>query len=177
MKNAKHLGLWANGETHARFSALARDRDMSVACLLGELVDEALDEAGEVSVAAVETREPRRGYLTIRLRPGDLKVITQRAAIRRMKAATYVAALVRAHLVVDPPLPSKEFAALERLTAELSAVGRNLNQVTRAINSGLPVPAGTAALIGRSIELVETVREATKVYLRAASASWDAPLG
>jgi len=141
------------------------------------LVEGALDERPDITSISAAAREARPDRIAIRLRPGDAKALTQRTAGRRMKPSTYVAALVRAHLLEDPPLPSKEFAALERLTAELSAVGRNLNQVTRAINSGLPIPAGTAALIGRSIELVEAVREATKVYLRAASASWEAPLG
>jgi hypothetical protein len=150
---------------------------MSVAGLLGELVDDAIDLDDEAPLRRAGYRETRRERLSIRLQTGDIALVGQRARGRRMKPATYVAALVRAHLVVDPPLPSKELAILERATAELSAVGRNLNQVTRAINRGLPVPAGTAALIGRSIELVEAVREATKQYLRAASASWEAPLG
>ena len=162
---------------HVRVTALAESQGISVSSLLGELVEGALDERPEISAARTATRETRPDRIAIRLRPGDAKALTKRTAGRRMKPSTYVAALVRAHLVEDPPLPSKEFAALERLTSELSAVGRNLNQVTRAINSGLPVPAGTAALVGRSIELVEAVREATKAYLRVAAASWEAPLG
>lgn len=162
---------------HVRVTALAESQGVSVSSLLGELVEGALDERPDRSPVSAATRETRPDRIAIRLRPGDAQALTKRTAGRRMKPSTYVAALVRAHLVEDPPLPSREFAALERLTAELSAVRRNLNQVTRAINSGLPVPPGTAALIGRSIELVEAVREATKVYLRAASASWAAPLG
>ena len=150
---------------------------MAVACLLGEMVEAALAGKPDAAARKAVARETRPDRIAIRLRPGDVKALTRRISGRRMKPSTYVAALVRAHLVVDPPLPSKEFAALERLTAELSAVGRNLNRVTRAITGGLPVPAGTAALLGRSIELVEAVREATKAYLRVASASWEAPLG
>lgn len=162
---------------HVRVTALAESQGISVSSLLGELVERALDERPDIRPVSAAPHQTRPDRIAIRLRPGDAKALTQRTAGRRMKPSTYVAALVRAHLVVDPPLPLKEVAALERLTAELSAVGRNLNQVTRAINSGLPVPAGTAALVGRSIELVEAVREATKAYLRAASASWEAPLG
>lgn len=177
MKNAKHLGLWANTHTHARFSALARGRDVSVACLLGELVDDALDAAGEAQVASLESREPRRGYLTVRLRPGDLRLIGLHAAARRMKPSSYIAALVRAHLVEDPPVPSAELAALERATAELSAVGRNLNQVTRVINAGARVPSDTAAMARELSALVEAVRAEIKNYIRVAVASWEAPLG
>ena len=94
-----------------------------------------------------------------------------------MKPSTYIAALVRSHLIEDPPLPPAELAVLERATAEVSAIGRNLNQIARAINSGAAVPPGTASVIGRSIEAVEAVREAAKAYVRKAVASWEAPLG
>jgi len=94
-----------------------------------------------------------------------------------MKPSTYIAALVRSHLVADPPLPSAELAVLERATAEVSAIGRNLNQIARAINSGAPVPPSMASVIAQSIEAVEAVREAAKGYVRVAVASWEAPLG
>jgi len=149
---------------------------MSVAGLLSELVDDAIDLEADLPPAA-PPRDARRHRLSIRLQPGDIEIVNRRAGDRRLKPATYIAALVRAHLLADPPLPSSELAVLERATAELSAVGRNLNQITRAINSGAAVPAGTAALIGRSMALVETVRAATKDYVRAAVASWEAPIG
>jgi hypothetical protein len=177
VKDLKQLATWVPPPMHVRVTALAEREGISVSSLLGELVEEALDKRPDASPANASTRETRPDRIAIRLRPGDAGALVRRTKMRRMRPSTYVAALVRAHLGEDPPLPSKEFAALERVTAELSAVGRNLNQVTRAINSGLPVPAGTAALVGRSIELVEAVREATKAYLRAASASWEAPLG
>jgi hypothetical protein len=94
-----------------------------------------------------------------------------------MKPATYIATLVRSHLVEDPPMPAAELAVLERAAAEVCAVGRNVNQIARAINSGATVPPGTASLIGRAIEAVEAVREAAKAYVRKAVASWEAPLG
>ena len=94
-----------------------------------------------------------------------------------MKPSTYIAALVRSHLVEDPPVPAAELKTLERATAEVSAIGRNLNQIARAINAGAPAPSGTPALIGRSVQAVEAAREATKSYVRVAIASWEAPLG
>jgi hypothetical protein len=177
VRNRKHLAAWVNLETHQRFRALARERGVSIACLLGELVDDALDGDDADARDPIVPDEPRREYLTTRLRPGDVKMIGRRAAIRRMKPATYIAALVRSHLVADPPLPPAELAVLERAAAEVSAIGRNLNQIARAINSGAPVPHGTASVIGQSIEAVEAVREAAKAYVRVAVASWEAPLG
>ena len=94
-----------------------------------------------------------------------------------MKPSTYIAALVRAHLVEDPPLPAAELAALERATAELSAIGRNLNQVARSLNAGAAAPEGTAEAVAQSAQIAEEVRAAAKLYVRKAVAAWEAPLG
>jgi hypothetical protein len=51
-----------------------------------------------------------------------------------MPSATYLAVLARDHLRKIPPLPEAERQAFERCVAELSAIGRNLNQVTRRAN-------------------------------------------
>jgi hypothetical protein len=171
------LATWVSPETHARFTALAAADEMSVACLLGELVEEALDGVPVAPPNARGARETRPDRVAIRLRPGDVEALVRRAKARRLKPSTYIAALVRSHLVVDPPLPAAELAMLERATAEVSAIGRNLNQIARAINAGAAVPPGTASIIGRSIEAVEAVREAAKDYVRKAVASWEAPLG
>ena len=162
---------------HAQVKALAQQRGLSVSCLLAELVEEMLDEDTGSVLLAPTVVEARRDYLTIRLRPGDITAVGKRSKVRRMKPSTYIAALVRSHLVQDPPLPPAELAALERATAELSAIGRNLNQLARAVNAGAPAPVGTASIVGRSVEAVEAVREATKDYVRKAVAGWEAPLG
>ncbi|MBS1994786.1 MAG: plasmid mobilization relaxosome protein MobC [Cyanobacteria bacterium SZAS LIN-2] len=177
VKPRKHLAVWVSPETHARFSALAASAGMPIACLLGELVDEALDAADVVAESPPTSTEARPDRIGVRLRPGDAAALRKRAGLRRMKPSTYVAALVRSHLVEDPPLPKAELATLERATAEVSAVGRNLNQIARAINAGAPVPVETTAVIDRSIEAVESARQAAKAYVRVAIASWEAPLG
>ena len=51
--------------------------------------------------------------------------------------------LVRAHLSGLAPLPKEELTALKQSVAELGTIGRNLNQIARAVNQG-----ETAALPG-----------------------------
>lgn len=177
MRSRKQLAIWVDPATHGRFRAVAAERGTTLSGLLGDLVDEVLDAEGETVEAPAAGLDPRRQRLSIRLQPGDVVAVARRAASRRTKPATYIAALVRSHLLVDPPLPQAELAALERAVAEVSAVGRNLNQIARAINSGAPVSPSTVSIIGRSIEAVEAVREAAKAYVRSAVASWEAPLG
>ena len=177
MKARKHLAVWVSPATHARFAALAQQGGLGISTLLGNLVENLLDEAPTPDPIDAAAHALATDRVCIRLRPGDAEVVRRRSMARRMKPSTYIAALVRSHLVQDPPLPPAEIAMLERATAELSAIGRNLNQIARAVNAGAPAPAGTASLVGRSVEAVEAVREATKVYVRKAIAGWEAPLG
>ena len=72
----------------------------------------------------------------IRLTPEDRLLLRERAAARGLPSATYVSVLVRAHLRHLTPLPREELLALKRTTAELGAIGRNINQIARAANQG-----------------------------------------
>ena len=177
MKTLQQLATWVTPATHARVKALAEQRGMTVSGVLADLVDDLLDSATERTLLAEATREASTERITVRLRPGDVKSLWRRATSRRIKPSTYIAALVRAHLVEDPPLPAAELAALERATAELSAIGRNLNQVARSLNAGAAAPAGTAEAVAQSAQIAEEVRAAAKLYVRKAVAAWEAPLG
>ena len=53
-----------------------------------------------------------------------------------MPTSTYVSFLIRSHLRSVTPLPTLELEALKRGVAEISAIGRNLNQIARAVNQG-----------------------------------------
>ena len=63
--------------------------------------------------------------------PGDGAAIAQRAGQRGMKASTYLAALVRAHLRANPPLPASELAALKQSVIVLAGLGRLLIEASR----------------------------------------------
>jgi hypothetical protein len=89
-----------------------------------------------------------------------------------MASATYVSVLVRAHLRSLTPLPKDELAALKHAVGELGAVGRNLNQIARAMNQG-----ARGSTMGRDefraiLKLCEALRDHTKGLIRTNTASW-----
>lgn len=53
-----------------------------------------------------------------------------------MASSTYVTFLVRGHLRSSPPLPTQEFLVLRKCIMEVAAIGRNFNQMARALNAG-----------------------------------------
>ena len=131
-------------ETKARFEALAASRGQTVAAFL-ELVIEAVLERNPVvaSTGTAADEEGVSGRMSIRLRSGDRELLNARAAQRGMKPASYVAMLVHAHVRRRAPLPLGELNQLKVAVGELSAVGRNLNQLVRAAHVG---EMGEAAL-------------------------------
>jgi hypothetical protein len=90
-----------------------------------------------------------------------------------MPAATYVAALVRAHLWALAPLPSAEVSALKRSVAELSAIGRNLNQIARVAHQGGRITGPSRDDLRSMLKVCEAMREHVKDLVRANKATWE----
>jgi hypothetical protein len=90
-----------------------------------------------------------------------------------MASATYLSVLLRSHLRALPPLPKDELAALKRAVGELSAVGRNLNQIARAANQGARVASSGREEFRAILKICEALREHTKDLIKANTASWE----
>jgi hypothetical protein len=100
-------------------------------------------------------------------------LLRSRARLRGISYATYVAALIRAHLRADPPMPTEEVAKLERGLAEVSSISRRLRQLGRVGEVG----QGAASLHLPELEsvraAVEEVRQALREVVRANRISWE----
>src|SRR5258707_9144151 len=138
MSDGTHLTTWVTRETKERFAAVARHQGLSDSTLLKRLVDLMLQSASaaELGTPGGADRTSRDSRFTVRLRPDDQMLLRERAAARGMAAATYVSVLTRSHLRSLSPLPKGELLALRRTVSELGSIGRNLNQIARAVNEG-----------------------------------------
>jgi hypothetical protein len=102
-----------------------------------------------------------------------MMLLRARAAAREMPTSTYVSFQLRAHLRALTPLPAAELAALRRAVAEVGALGRNINQIARAVNrGGNPIGPDLAALQG-ILRALDVLREHLKALIRANLASWS----
>jgi len=90
-----------------------------------------------------------------------------------MPAATYVAALLRAHLRALAPLPQEELAALKRSIAELGSVGRNLNQIARVAHQTGRITGPGRDDLRSMLKICEAMREHIKSLVRANVTSWE----
>src|SRR5690348_12829582 len=125
-------------EMKARVRSLAEREGITESALLRQLLDVVLRTANvDESPALVATeRVNRDARLNVRLEPEDWHLLRERARARGMASATYLSYLARSHLRQAAPLPKAEYTLLKQSVEQLAAVGRNLNQIARAMNQG-----------------------------------------
>ncbi len=161
-------------ETKALIQALADRERITESALVRQLLDVVL-RTSAVSAKSRPDGEPRSNRdvrLYVRLDPGDRLLLKERAAARCVPPATYVAALVRSHLRGIAPLLKEERRALDGAVAQLTAVGRNLNQMTRALNRGQS-EASSREDVQAMLRVCGALRDHVKGLLAANERSWD----
>jgi hypothetical protein len=161
-------------EMKERFAAAARCQALSESALLKRLVGAALLTATTPQSAVTETVEPVPidGKITVRLRTDDLLLLRERAKVRVMPTSTYVSFLIRSHLRALTPLPTAELVALKRSVAEISAIGRNLNQIARAVNQGERPSGPSKGDLQALLRALMGLRVHIKALINVNLASW-----
>ena len=119
----------------------------------------------------------RGARLYVRLAAEDWRLLKERSSARDMPSATYVALLVRSHLRGAAPLPKAEYLALRQSVLELTAMGRNLNQIARAMNQCGRPPLPGRPEVGAMLKLAEGMRDHFKGLLKANERSWSGHAG
>jgi hypothetical protein len=151
------------------FATLARSRGVSESALALSAI-RSVKDSGSLDADATGPRTPATDRITIRLRPGDGAAVARRASERGMKPSAYLAALVRAHVAVNPPLAAKELAALKQSIVVLAGLGTLLAQSTR--NPALRLE-DVRQNISRTRSAVAAVEQRTHDLVRRALVSWE----
>jgi hypothetical protein len=168
-----HLSTWVDDGTKRRFAAIANHEGVSESALLKRMVVLMLESTTARSTLTPLDQSPRDTRVTVRLRPDDQQLLKARAAARDMPAATYVSVLVRAHLRSLAPLPKEELLALRRSVSELSAIGRNLNQIARLANQNPRASAPHHEEVRTMLRVCEGLRDHVKGLLKTNLRSWE----
>lgn len=171
----KLIAACVTADAKTKFKSLARSYGLAESALLRRLVDRAIDPVGTdpASSIADSARQPRAERLYVRLYPDDRQLLAERAAARGMPSATYLAVLARAHVRQLTPLPEPERRAFERCVAELSAIGRNLNQIARHANQGGGVSSLSRQDIALFMQVCTAAVEHFKETIKVNKASWE----
>jgi Mobilization protein NikA len=161
-------------ETKALIHALARQQRITDSALVKQLLGIMLRSAVALGAPNTEPADSasRDARLYVRLDPNDRLLLKERAAARGVPSATYVAALVRSHLRGITPLMKEERLALDQVVTELTALGRNLNQIARALNRGQGVAPGRQE-VQAMLRVCSALRDHVKALLAANAKNWD----
>jgi len=124
-----------DAETKTRFRRMAKARGLSESELLRAAVlvvtgqDSGPDQPIEPDPENADTER-----MTVRM-PGFLMdAAKNRAKGKGMAPSRWVTALVQSHLTGQPVMTDAELAGLQASSRELAAIGRNINQIAKAIN-------------------------------------------
>ena len=168
----QQIAAWAAPEQKARFAALAASRGLSQSKLLGLVVDAVLARNPIHSIGEEQPGRAGRGdRVSLRLRPGDGKLLRQRAQARGMKYTTYGAALIGAHLRASPPMPLGELAKLEQSLAAVTVIAESLDQIARAVMQERDFE------LSAIVPAVEGLWRQMRELVKANVLSWEAPDG
>ncbi len=175
MNKGVHVMSWITPEVKRRFTDLARAQGLSESAYLRHVIHSLVRAndglSGDALIPAATL--PKDLRIAIRLRPDDHRLLRDRACARSMHTSAYVAALVRSHLHQLTPLPNAELDALKAATAELSAIGRNLNQIAHAVNRGSMSSGPSIGDLRGLIQALTVHRDRIKGLILRNAESWE----
>ena len=162
-------------EEKQRFAELAASRGLSecalaVATLRGLLTP---STSSALNIPIASRREAATDRITIRLRPGDGAALEARAARRRMKTSTYLAALVRSHIAADAVLTANELETVKQAVIVLAGVGRVLSRIARCGSQGGSLSPEVRQALAQTRSVVAAVEQRTSDLARATLRSWE----
>lgn len=119
-------------ETKSQWAALAKSQGKTEAELTRELIVRILKRTPEPPPSDAE------GPLlevVLKLKPHEIEAVKKAAAAMGWKRNTWIVALIRSVVFKEPRLTDPEARAVMRGCSELLAIGRNLNQIARAMQT------------------------------------------
>ena len=161
-------------ETKARVRALAVREGTNESAIVKRLLHEALRPLVPCadSSSLTSPRVERRERVCVRFSSEDRRLLEDRASARGLASGTYLAFLARTHLHGRPPLPRPEYLALRESILELKALGRNLNQIAKALNQGKYAAISGRAEVDAILKAVERLRDEFRALIEANDGSW-----
>jgi hypothetical protein len=145
---------------------------------LKEAIEQQLEKAAKrpQSQPFQQTKEASDGEVKQRfeilLTPSEKAAIQERARLECCSQRRWVIDAIRAGLTKEPQFGMKEIEALGESNYQLLAIGRNLNQVAKAMNEGRR-DSVTIQSIERIREIIDTHTDKVSGAIRASLERWN----
>lgn len=165
--------------TKVRFRSMAKARGLSESELLRAVIlavtgeDNGPDQPIEPDAEKADTSR-----MTVRMPRFLMEGTKSRAKSKGMAPSRWVTALVQSHLTRQPVMCDDELTGLLASNRELAAIGRNLNQIARALNEAFHETERMK--LEKLAELRQVITEnrlAVRALVRASQNAWEADDG
>ena len=174
MRKSEWLSTTVGPATKQRVQDEARGQYLAEAAWLRQVIEAKLQQPTRPVPDDVAMEDSETGQrISVRLLAGDRLLLKDRAMARGTAPATYVSILVRSHLRQLVPLPKDELRAFRDQVRELRTIGRNINQIARALNRGEIDEVSVRDELRAFVKLATAMRESTRALLKANSQSWE----
>lgn len=176
----KHTSIRARVDetTRIRFRAVARQSGKTESELLREIIASAiaLQSQGEAKPVLPDCCNTHTRKLTIRLPAFLLDAVRERGKAHGMAASRWIASLIQSTLMEIPVMTAIELQALENCSAELSAIGRNLNQAVRILNADPRAGSNLKLeLLHAILSSLSQAQQTIRTLVRASNRRWKQP--
>ncbi len=126
----KMVGAYVDEALAERFAAWARQTDGGASAALRRMITEAVDGIPPASPAGVGTGL----QIGVRLKLPERVALAEAARKRGTSPANWLRSLALVHLTRKPAWNDSQLDVLRQVAYEVLAIGRNLNQIARALN-------------------------------------------
>ena len=170
------LYVRVSDNTRTRFQRIARNAGKTESELLREIIAIVTDRETPVEPSPVfpDTGNASTRQLTLRLPAFLLDAVKERAKIQTMSVSRWCVSLIQSNLLKIPVMTAEELRVLGHCTSELSAIGRNLNQVARVLNAEI---RDTDRLKLELLDILQTsiqrTQQAIHTLARATNQRWE----
>lgn len=118
-----------------QFEHTAKSHNLKPSELLRRLVLAEIGKNEDFKAAEPKPQRIGTARLTITLAEFLMDSVKLRAEAKGMATSRWISALVQSHVSNAPVITEREVLMLRAITRELSAIGRNINQIARHFNS------------------------------------------
>lgn len=166
------------GELKVPWQAWCQQQGVTPSHALRQVLRQALDQTPGSSAAPRLRLTRRRERATARIKlnvtPSELAALRTCARYEGYQPTAWVVAMIRTKLTGEPHVGQSELAALTRSNQQLLALGRNLNQIAKVLNTS-PENRGAfrVEVITELSRVIRTHTDRVSDVLRGTLARWS----
>jgi hypothetical protein len=174
MSELKRISAWVEKELKEAFVKAAKAHGNTESGLLGLLVGTFLKRNPALpDQSADDECETKTDRVTVRFTRNEGRELHRLASARGLKRSAYLGGLFRAQATREPYFSEDEIGALREANRQLAAIGRNVNQIAKALNTSLDqADIAKAFEYGQMKALLDEHRQEVKALIRANLKSW-----